>query len=69
MDMNNENSDENYDDEFECSECDFKCLSEDDMIEHSAIHTESDPLSDVTCNGINNKDNTATAVNINCIGL
>ncbi|CAL4251406.1 unnamed protein product [Meganyctiphanes norvegica] len=31
-------SGENCDDEFECSECDFKCTSEIDIKQHSAIH-------------------------------
>ncbi|CAL4069204.1 unnamed protein product [Meganyctiphanes norvegica] len=31
-------SDENCDDEFECSECDFKCTSEIEIIQHSAMH-------------------------------
>ncbi|CAL4195372.1 unnamed protein product [Meganyctiphanes norvegica] len=31
-------SDENCDDEFECSECDFKCTNEIDIIQHSAMH-------------------------------
>ncbi|CAL4095038.1 unnamed protein product [Meganyctiphanes norvegica] len=36
--MNNTDYDENDNDGFECSECDFKCSSENDIIEHSAIH-------------------------------
>ncbi|CAL4066022.1 unnamed protein product [Meganyctiphanes norvegica] len=32
------NIDSGKDDEFECSECDFKCSGESDMIQHSAIH-------------------------------
>ncbi|CAL4062007.1 unnamed protein product, partial [Meganyctiphanes norvegica] len=36
--MNDMGSDENCDDEFECSECDFKCTSEIDIIQHSAMH-------------------------------
>ena len=48
--MNNIDPNENEeDDEFECSECDFKCSSESDMINHSTIHqcpnnTSEDPL-------------------------
>ena len=32
------NTSENGEDEFECSECDYKCSSENDIIEHSAVH-------------------------------
>ncbi|CAL4168475.1 unnamed protein product [Meganyctiphanes norvegica] len=35
--MNEMGSGENFNDEFECSECDFKCKNEIDML-HSAIH-------------------------------
>ncbi|CAL4083989.1 unnamed protein product, partial [Meganyctiphanes norvegica] len=35
--MNNLDSNED-DDEFECSECDFKCSSKIDIVEHSEIH-------------------------------
>ncbi|CAL4089469.1 unnamed protein product, partial [Meganyctiphanes norvegica] len=50
--MDEMGSNENYDDEFECSECDFKCTSEIDIIQHSAIHQYSnntnDPLSNIS---------------------
>ncbi|CAL4120935.1 unnamed protein product [Meganyctiphanes norvegica] len=36
--MNEMGSGENCDDEFECSDCDFKCTSEIDIIQHSATH-------------------------------
>ncbi|CAL4211156.1 unnamed protein product [Meganyctiphanes norvegica] len=36
--MNKMGYDENDNDGFECSECDFKCSSETDIIEHSAMH-------------------------------
>ncbi|CAL4204269.1 unnamed protein product [Meganyctiphanes norvegica] len=45
--MNKMSSDENYDDEFECSECDFKCTSEIDIIQHSAVHQCSNNTNDV----------------------
>ncbi|CAL4095040.1 unnamed protein product [Meganyctiphanes norvegica] len=36
--MNNTGHDGHGNDEFECSECDFKCSSENDIIKHSIIH-------------------------------
>ncbi|CAL4086372.1 unnamed protein product [Meganyctiphanes norvegica] len=36
--MHEMTSTENYDDEFECSECDFKCTSEFDIMQHSTMH-------------------------------
>ncbi|CAL4104289.1 unnamed protein product, partial [Meganyctiphanes norvegica] len=34
------------DDEFECSECEFKCPTESEMIQHSAIHLNSGNTND-----------------------
>ncbi|CAL4066712.1 unnamed protein product [Meganyctiphanes norvegica] len=36
--MNEVDSSENCDDEFECSDCDFKCTSETAIMQHSVIH-------------------------------
>ena len=41
--MNNIYSNDNVKDEFECSECDFTCSSENDMIEHSVTHQQNLP--------------------------
>ena len=40
--MNNISSLTTYDEneeEFECSECDYKCSNEEDIIEHSVTHS------------------------------
>ncbi|CAL4089467.1 unnamed protein product [Meganyctiphanes norvegica] len=47
--MNEMGSDENYYG-FECSECDFKCTSEIDIIQHSTIHQYSNNTNDSLSN-------------------
>ncbi|CAL4059433.1 unnamed protein product [Meganyctiphanes norvegica] len=43
-------------DEFECSECDFRCTRESDMIEHSAIHQRSNNNVDSVSNILPNEN-------------
>ncbi|CAL4067365.1 unnamed protein product [Meganyctiphanes norvegica] len=43
-------------DEFECSECDFKCSSESDMIEHSSIHQRPNNNNDSVSNILPNEN-------------
>ncbi|CAL4086374.1 unnamed protein product, partial [Meganyctiphanes norvegica] len=58
--MNEMITDENYEDEFECSECDYKCTSENDIMQHSLIHqcpnTSNDDVLDISCYGKYIKD-------------
>ncbi|CAL4123601.1 unnamed protein product [Meganyctiphanes norvegica] len=49
--MNEMSSDEN-DDEFECSECDFKCKSENNIMQHNTIHPyTNDGVLDISRHG------------------
>ncbi|CAL4086368.1 unnamed protein product, partial [Meganyctiphanes norvegica] len=44
--MNEMSSDENNDDEFECSECDYRCTSEIDIMQHSTVHQSPNTIND-----------------------